>query len=377
MNKIKMVSGLLAVLCIVTIAAASEEQGGNTPRIQLVILLDTSNSMDGLIAQAKTQLWKIVNEFVTVEKNGKRPLLEIALFEYGNTGLSKGDGWIRMVLPLTDDLDKVSEELFALTTNGGQEYCGWVITNAVEKLSWSRAPGDYKAIFIAGNEAFTQGPVNYAEACKAAINKGIVVNTIHCGSYDDGVSGKWQDGARLADGSYLHIDHNRTIVQIEAPQDKELAQLSRQLNETYVAYGAHGADGADNQRRQDANAKSASPSSEAERAVAKASTNYRNASWDLIDAVRDGTVKLDEIEADGLPKAMRTMTLDERKAHVEAMAALRQKIQERVQALGMERTRHVADEMAKRGETDEADTLDAAMQRAIEEQAQAKEFSLK
>ena len=38
-----------------------------------------------------------------------------------------------------------------------------------------------RSIFIAGNEPFTQGPVNYAESCKAAITKGIIVNTIHCG----------------------------------------------------------------------------------------------------------------------------------------------------------------------------------------------------
>ena len=30
--------------------------------IKVALLLDTSNSMDGLIYQAKTQLWEIVNE---------------------------------------------------------------------------------------------------------------------------------------------------------------------------------------------------------------------------------------------------------------------------------------------------------------------------
>ena len=31
--------------------------------VQIALLLDTSNSMDGLINQAKSQLWDIVNEF--------------------------------------------------------------------------------------------------------------------------------------------------------------------------------------------------------------------------------------------------------------------------------------------------------------------------
>ena len=34
----------------------------NKQTIKVALLLDTSNSMDGLINQAKAQLWEIVNE---------------------------------------------------------------------------------------------------------------------------------------------------------------------------------------------------------------------------------------------------------------------------------------------------------------------------
>ena len=37
-------------------------------KIQVALLLDTSNSMDGLIDQAKSQLWKMVNELATTKK---------------------------------------------------------------------------------------------------------------------------------------------------------------------------------------------------------------------------------------------------------------------------------------------------------------------
>src|SRR5437667_9384336 len=36
---------------------------GERPAVDLAILLDTSNSMDGLIHQAKSQLWTIVQQF--------------------------------------------------------------------------------------------------------------------------------------------------------------------------------------------------------------------------------------------------------------------------------------------------------------------------
>ena len=42
--------------------------------IMLALLLDTSNSMDGLIGQAKSQLWKIVNELAAAKcDDGSRP----------------------------------------------------------------------------------------------------------------------------------------------------------------------------------------------------------------------------------------------------------------------------------------------------------------
>ena len=75
-------------------------------KIQLAILLDTSNSMDGLIGQAKAQLWKIVNELARSKRHGVHPALEVALFEYGNDGLEGSDGYIRMVTNLTTNLVK-------------------------------------------------------------------------------------------------------------------------------------------------------------------------------------------------------------------------------------------------------------------------------
>ena len=51
------------------------------------MLLGTSNSKDGLINQAKTQLWEIVNELSFAKCVTGQPDLCIALYEYGNDGL--------------------------------------------------------------------------------------------------------------------------------------------------------------------------------------------------------------------------------------------------------------------------------------------------
>lgn len=363
---------LLATLTVGTTAFAHEED----PRIQLAVLLDTSGSMDGLISQAQTQLWKIVNEFAIAERDGRQPDLEVALYEYGKSSLLAEEGYIRMILPLTTDLDAVSEELFALRTNGGDEYCGWVIQDAVGDLAWSASDRDFKAIFIAGNEPFTQGGVDFRDACRASIDKQIVVNTIHCGPYQDGVAGLWQEGALLADGKYMNIDQEQAIVHVDAPQDREIARLSAELNATYIPYGSEGVANAERQEAQDLNARALAPAVSAERALFKASGHYKNTAWDLVDAFAEEEVDLSDLDEGALPENMQSMTDEERKTYVEESLQKREDIQEQIQRLSDERKKFVA-EKKKEISDGEPDTLDEAMIEAIREQASALGFELK
>jgi tRNA uridine 5-carbamoylmethylation protein Kti12 len=352
------------------ISAAKETK---KPLVQVAILLDTSGSMEGLIEQAKSQLWRIVNEFAKAKQGGASPEVQVALYEYGKSSLSAAGGWIRQIQPLTTDLDKISEELFALRTNGGDEYCGWVIRNAVNGLAWNPSSDVYKAIFIAGNEPFTQGPVDYAESCKAAITKGIIVNTIHCGDETTGINTKWKDGALLADGNYLVIDQNRAVVSIEAPQDKEIAKLGMELNKTYLGYGVAGRAGETRQKAQDANVLSLAPASGAavQRSVAKASSNYRNTSWDLVDASKESNFEMEKLKAEELPAEMQKMNAEERKAYVEKQSKERADLQTKINQLNREREQYVAQKMK---ETAGTNTLDSVMISAIREQSAKRKF---
>ena len=343
------------------------------PRVQMAILLDTSGSMSGLIDQARTELWAIVNEFITAKRDGKAPELEVALYEYGKNSLPGDEGFLRMIVPFTMDLDKISEELFALKTNGGSEYCGWVIKEAADTLQWSDAPNDLKVIFIAGNEPFTQGKVKYQDACKAAISKAIVINTIHCGSAQQGISGKWKDGAALADGEYLNIDHNKTAVHIDAPQDKEIAELSIKINSTYIAYGRGGREMLRRQSTQDQNASRSSRMAASQRAVTKSSSNYRNESWDLVDGLKNDAVKLEDLEAEELPEEMKKMSTKEQAEYVKIKAKDREDIQKKIQKLNEERKKYIAEEMKKQSK--DGETLGSAIIQAVRKQAQARKFS--
>jgi hypothetical protein len=346
------------------------------PLLQLAILLDTSNSMDGLIEQAQGQLWRIVNEMATAKRRGKAARLEVALYEYGNDRLTASTGYVRRVLPFTSDLDRVSEGLFALTTKGGSEYCGTVIQTALDELRWSPSPGDLKVVFIAGNEPFTQGPVDFRKVCRRAHEDGVVVNTIHCGSHDEGARTGWREGALLASGAYSTIDQDRRVEHVAAPQDADIARLGQELNNTYVPYGHGGRDGAFNQVAQDSNSmKSAGGATE--RAVTKANQHYKNSGWDLVDAVGDALVELEKMKDDELPEDMRKLKLAERKAFLEAKAKDRKRLQAEIQRLNAARAKHVAETQQKKTPAADAkDTLDVVIAEALRREAACKGITL-
>ncbi len=343
-------------------------------KVQIAILLDTSNSMDGLIDQARTQLWKIVNSFSEAKRDGQTPLVEVALYEYGNESLHIGNNYIRQIESFTRDLDEVSKELFALKTNGGEEYCGAVIQRALDDLSWDTSDKTYKAIFIAGNEPFNQGSVNPQEACKASSNKNIIVNTIHCGSRDEGITGSWHDGAALADGKYMVIDQDRAVTHIDAPQDKEIAELSLKLNETYISYGSLAKEGIAKQKNADKDATSnRNKGADIQRAIAKSSSAYHNANWDAVDAYREKKIDLHTAKVEELPAEMQKMSADERIAYIEKAAKEREAIQQKILELNKQREAYIAAASAKQASTAEQ-TLDEAIVGVVQQQLQAKGY---
>lgn len=338
--------------------------------IRVALLLDTSNSMDGLIDQAKAQLWEIVNELSYARCRNQRPDLQIALYEYGNDNLSSSNGYIRKILGFTTDLDDVSKELFSLTTNGGSEFCGTVIQSSLKELDWGNDDDDLKMIFIAGNEPFTQGNVDYRDAAAVAKEKDVVVNTIFCGDYRHGVDTHWQDGARLTYGDYMSIDHNRQTVHIDSPYDDLILQLNIKLNNTYVPYGARGKQKVAVQVAQDANAESYGKANAVSRTVSKGSKFYKNSSWDLVDAVEDEEVVISEIAEESLPEELQKLSENELKEYITQKSEEREAIQKEINELNEKRRKFIAE---KKKATDNG--LEGAMINALKKQAGKKNYT--
>jgi hypothetical protein len=348
----------------------SNQEPPKSQTIMLALLLDTSNSMDGLIDQAKSQLWKIVNELAAAKcGDGSQPNIKIALYEYGNDGLPGAENYIRQVSPLSDDLDVISEKLFSLRTNGGNEFCGAVIKTSLTQLAWSASDADLKMIFIAGNEPFTQGPISYQLACSQAKEKGVVVNTIFCGDFNEGIRTNWKSGADLTGGTFMSIQQNSKTVYIETPYDDRIAALNDQLNTTYIYYGSTGSYKKSQQVVQDNNAESYGKANKAERAVSKSSHAYKNSSWDLVDAAKDNEKVITETKTEDLPAEMKTMTVEQRKVYVQQKSQERKKIQEEILVLNKQRQEYILKNASQQSKDA---MLDASLMKAIKQKGNAK-----
>jgi hypothetical protein len=364
-------TALLSEASTNTIVTTNSLQAAPKNTIKVALLLDTSNSMDGLIHQAKAQLWEIINELSYAKCGDEKPNLEIALYEYGNDNLPSEEGYIRQVLGFSDDLDEISEKLFSLTTRGGSEFCGHVIQTSLDQLNWGNNPKDLKLLFIAGNEPFTQGTINYKDAVTNACEKDVVINTIFCGNYQQGISGMWKDGAVLGKGDYMTIAHNRNIVYVKTPYDEQIMKYNQGLNRTYIAYGGRGNYKLTQQATQDFNANSINEEIAVDRAVSKSSSFYKNSSWDLVDGIANNSVKVEELSDKELPKELKGKSKEEILAYVAKKQRERKEIQQKIRELDAKRKKFIATQHKKEGKDD----LESAMIQAIKTQAARKNYT--
>jgi hypothetical protein len=371
--RLRIVSGILALALLGSASARTVQQEATQPKqIDVVIALDVSGSMDGLIDSAKQRLWDIVNELGRAQP---QPELRMAILSYGNPEYGAQSGYVRADLPFTSDLDAVNKTLFEFETNGGDEYVARVVQTAVNKLAWSSEPGALRVLFVAGNEAANQDPQFSVQlATELAADKGIVVNTIYCGDESDQDAAGWQQVAVSTNGLYASINQDAAAVaNIATPMDQELATLNKDLHDTYVAFGSAGVKSRANQLEQDNAVASMSAPAMASRAAAKAGSLYKNDSWDLIDAVKSGK-SLDEIVADDLPEEMQAMESEERLAYVEKKTRKREEIQGRIQALADDRREYIRDERAKLIDSNEKG-LDDVIQEGLRALAEEKGFA--
>ncbi len=347
-------------------------QHNPNPKIQAAILLDVSGSMDGLIEQAKAQLWTMVSTLGRAKciNNTATPQIELALYEYGRTNNDAAKGYVKQLSPFTNDLDEVSKILFSLRTNGGDEYCGQVIYTSIDELKWDTSSLNYKVIFIAGNEDFLQGKLHYIQACAKANAKGVIVNTIYCGDRMQGIREHWNLAGECGNGSFTNINQNAKEPDIPTPYDNTLITLNGKLNSTYIGYGYYGAEYKIRQEEVDKLNYSAGASTFAKRTAAKAKSNvYGNSSWDLVDANKADSTYFSKVDMKTLPDSLKNKTRVQLLEFVKTKSAERNNIQKEIETVNLSREKFIIAEKAKTTIKNNEQTLETEVEKIIKQQA--------
>lgn len=352
--------------------ATAQDKNVQKSKIDLVICIDTSSSMNGLIESAKVKIWDIVNELA---KAKPAPDLRIALYAYGSPQYGQESGWVRKELGFSTDLDAVYEKLFALRTSGGNEYVARVCQAALDQLDWAKEKDALRMIFVCGNEPATQDPlIKIEDVASTAVKRDIYINTIHCQRGGNGgpEAAGWQKLASLAEGRFVTIDQNRAAVAVSTPVDGKIATLGAELNKTYVWYGVNGEQRKKNQLAQDGNAKQLGAGVEAARAASKGNGLYRIADADLVDrCLTEANFDINKIAEKDLPENLQKMQPAERVKHVQEMTAKRLTLQKEIDVLNKQRQEHITQQLkAQQGGAERA--FDEAIRGVLQIQAEKK-----
>lgn len=347
-------------------------------RVDVVFVLDTTGSMSGLIEGAKQTIWSIASTIATAEPT---PTVRMGLVGYRD----RSDDYITTRTPLTDDLDAVYADLMKYAAAGGgdtPESVNQALHEALTEFDWSDDEDGVptlRLIYLVGDAPpkIYEDDTPHADTCAAAAERGIIINTVQCGSADD-TRQIWNTIARAAEGAYFAIPQSGGVEVIETPFDAELAELGTAMRGTMLDYGDQGV-----QQAQAAKREVASKLDDAAPAPAAADrTSYAYASGaagrktalgvqELVDDVASGRVKLDGVPEQELPEPMQAMTPEERAAHVEKLAAERAELQTKIEDLAAKRSAYIAAERARRAALSESpeSAFDAAVTQSLREQA--------
>lgn len=328
-------AAVVAAMTLVPTAASAQSESSQSsqqrPQIDIVIAVDVSGSMRGLIDQTRLKMWDVVRLLGQAKPT---PRVRVGLVSFGGKYYDAAAGYVRREIDLTTDLDEVSQRLFALRVQGSQEYVARAVQTSTQQMSWSQDARALKILFVAGNESAHQDPrVNLESALRAARQRGIHVNTIFCGNSSSSEAIAWRSAAAIGGGEFAAIDHNRSVVAMSSPYDAELSRLSRELSGTYAGAGKTAEKRLANMLGQDSLAAKDGSAIAAERAAAKASPAYNNADWDAVDAYH----ATGRIATSTLPTEIASQPAPKQQEWIAAQAKQRQTIRARIAELAEKR----------------------------------------
>jgi hypothetical protein len=344
----------------------------NNPQVEVVFTLDTTGSMGGLLAGAKSKIWSITNEIL---KGQPTPDIKIGLVAYRD----RGDKYITKVTNLSENLDDIYTELMSFQAEGGgdfPEHVNQALKDSLDQISWTQGPQVLRIIFLVGDAPPHEDygdPFDHKSLASRALESGIIINAIRCG--DNADTGRyWTKIAQLGGGIFATIEQSGGVVAIHTPYDEEITALGQKLSDSEIAYGHQEERARTSTAKADFAAKlSASPIEvRTSRAASQGrSMKLNNMSAELFYELENKNINLQQIKQEQLPEELQRLEPIEREKYLQTRLQERALLRAQIRALDEQRAAYIQAESAKRkGES----AFDDQVRTAI--QAQAKKIGL-
>lgn len=366
------IAALLGAACslLPSLSAHSIAAPGR-PRMEVVFVLDTTGSMSGMIAGAKQKIWAIANKLKSAQPT---PELRFGLVGYRD----RRDAYVTRVFGLSANLDDVYTNLYAFQADGGgdePESVNEALHRAVRDMQWSTDDSVLRVIFLVGDarpHMDYQDDVKYPETCRLANRKGILINTLQCGSLD-GTEAVWREIAAQTNGSYAAILQDGGSIKIETRYDQDIQRLNLELNTTIILYGSK-AEQASAAKNKSVLA-SLSPEAMGDRSsyLAKGEAGaVVSGRGDLVVEVMNGRAQVDALDVGQLDEKLQAMPAPARQEYIEKKVEDRRALQKELADVVAKRDAEVAEKLKALGGKDGVLELNAF--RVLEEQAKDKGY---
>lgn len=333
--------------------------------VEVAFVLDTTGSMASLISGAKKKIWSIANTIVDINPSAD---IRMALVAYRDIG----DDYVIKPYEMSSDIQGLYGNLIGLQAAGGgdtPESVNEALNAAIDEITWTSGKNVRRIVFLVGDAPphmdYQNGP-KYPAILHQAVRQNIEVHAVQAG-LSNSTMRIWKDIALRGGGSYIPIPQDGgQIADIQTPFDQEIIDLQQRLDKTIVPFGTKKVQAALEQKIIDKSSGSIGKRVDNSAFYSKRTSRKEvvTGAGDIISAVRNNDVELQDVKPENLPEPMQKMSPEEQKSYIDGIIKDRVTIEKEMLELVQKR-----DEVLKEAEMQagsaEAPSFDKAVRNAL------------
>jgi len=180
---------LLGILWLLAFLIAGPARGQEPPRIDVAFLIDATGSMGDEIDAVKEKIQDMISD---IALGDPAPDVRFGIVAYRD----RGDEYVTVTYELTDDIDRIIDNLSRIEANGGGDYPESLVEAlhvTIHDLNWDWGEGVSRLVFLIADappHLDYAGDYDYVEEYQMAAEMGMAIHAI-------GASGLDQEGEKI------------------------------------------------------------------------------------------------------------------------------------------------------------------------------------